>query len=396
MGLATSKQQCRVARSGLCLTRGAQCAHDVPHPGSAKRMGLRREALEAQIAERAAQRQRAQRAQLQEPPPAWLAPASGGILVGPGPGPALTQTSTHGPLVSSISVAAQPASHHTGGRDVRGGSDARGTEQGLGQAHTLAQGLRLLPLAPWQLERLAAQAGGAGTVAGAGGPTAPADTPAQDHSSGMWPPERSLACGRRHDAAQASTAAAAASVDRLSREGPHVAGWMGGSNPAPMDNPGGAAPDSPQRMGRRPAAAAASKPTPALDFTEAWADDPYRAGRLGRGRGQFSPERRSVAAEAPAGDAPQPAQAWMIGPEAVPGIGGAAQHATGRKAVPVRGKQLCKGMIAQRAFICSACSWHSSYHASSGRSIIAKRLGAAGRCCFACRHAWPSECLQAS
>ena len=288
-------------------------------------MGLCREALEAQIAERAAQRQHARRAQLQEPPPAWLAPASGANLVGPGPGSSMTQMSTHGPLVSSMSVAAQPAVRHAGDRG------ARGADQGLGLAHNPTQGLRLPPLAPWQLERLAAQAGGAGAVAGAGGPPAPADAPAQDDSSDVWPPERSLAGGRRHDAAQASTAAAAgAGTIGLMHDGPHGAGWMGGSNPAAMDNPAGAAPDSPQRMGRRPAADAASNPMPAVDATEAWADDPYRAGRLGRGRGQFSPERRSVAAESPA-------VAWPIGPEAMPSSGGAAQHASGRKAVPVRG-----------------------------------------------------------
>lgn len=330
----------------------------MPYPASTRHMSLCREALEAQIAERAAQRQHARRALLQEPAPAWLAPASSAILVEPGLGLSLTHASTNGLLASSISVAAQHAAHHAGGRE------ARGTEQGLGPAFSLAQGLRLPPLAPWQLERLAAQAGGAGAVAGTGGPSAPADIPARDHSSDMWPPERSITDGRRHDAAQASTAAAAgASINGLLHEDPHGAAWMGGSNPAPAKSPGHAAPDSPQRMGRRPAAAAASKPTPPVGLRETWADDPYRAGRLGRGRGQFSPERRSVAADAPA-------EAWTIGPEALPSSGGAAQHATGRKAVPVREKQPCRGMTAQTHLIHLFCLLMALEKSCKQRTLI--------------------------
>ena len=305
-------------------------------------MKLCREALEAQIAERAVQRQQARRALLQEPPPAWLAPASSPDLEGYGLGLPGTQAGTNGPLVSSISVAAQPAQCHAGGRE------GQGWEQGLSQALNLAQGLKLPPLAPWQLERLAAHGGGAGSVASFGHSAAPADLFAQGHNSDMLPPERSHADadGRRRGAPQAHSAAATgAGADGLLGGGPHGAGRMGGSNPAPAADPGNAAPDSPQRMGCRPVAVVASKPTPAAELTEAWADDPYRAGRLGRGRGQFSPERRSVAADARAAEAPQPALAWAAGPEVLPGGGGSAAHvhASGRKAVPVRGRQPCWG-----------------------------------------------------
>ena len=303
---------------------GGECSAHLRTPGYAHQTPrLCREALDAQIAERAAQRQRARRALLHEAPPAWLAPAS--TLTGPGVGPPGALASTSGPLVSRISAAAQPAARPAGSRE------GEGREQGVDQAPNLARGLKLPPLAPWQTERLAAQAGGGGTVAGSGSATAPADTFAKGRSSNAWPPERSDANGRQADAAGAS-------ANESLYGGRHGADVTGGSSPAPTANPGDAALDSPQRMGRRPAAIAASKPTFAVDTSEAWPDDPYRAGRLGRGRGQFSPERRSVAADALAGDASWPAQAWNIGAGALPNSGGAAQHATGRKAVPVRVK----------------------------------------------------------
>ena len=281
-----------------------------------------RQALEAQLAERAAERQRARLARLQEPPPAWMG-ASGA----PTGTPAVPRTyaSTGDPLASSLRVAAgAPMGGRAGSRDGQEGP-AQGPE-------TLSQGLKLPPLAPWQLQRVPGREGGGALDTPRG---APVGNPSQAPQLNVWAPQ---AAGAGAGTEQSGAPADDRTVGFPSDPGaPAVAsghydsqaGAQGSISPNPMApqlgfrHAGGGA-----LLGHAGGAARPREPSPKQD----WLDDPYRAGRVGRGRGHFSPERRSVA---PA--APQPgSQQALLGSVTLPGGGAAVQTASGRAAVPVR------------------------------------------------------------
>lgn len=281
-----------------------------------------RQALEAQLAERAAERQRTRLARLQRPPPAWM-----GADRPPTGTPAVPRdyASAGDPLASSLRPAAgAPTGGRAGSREGQEGS-AQGPE-------SLSQGLKLPPLAPWQLQRVP----GRKEVATLDTPrSAPMGNPSQAPQLNAWEPQ---AAGAGASIEQSDIPANDRTATLPRHHGaPAAAGGYYDSHAGAQDSTG---PDSvaPQlgfrhagggaRPGDAGGAAGPREPSPKQD----WLDDPYRAGRVGRGRGHFSPERRTAA---PA--APQPgSQQASLGSVTLPGGGAAVKTASGRAAVPVR------------------------------------------------------------
>ncbi len=333
----------------------------------------RRQALEEQLRDRAAERQRQRAARLLEPPPDWLR-AAGQPPYGAGPLPypasPAPPTLARAPLAA---VAPAPPSEwppHALGSAAPGAGGGRadgpllastsvayapsGASSGTGGAGVVAEALpghalRLPPLAPWQQQRLEAREPGAPAAAPPAELWARAAVPLNAWAPGHVNPQR-LPVATAQGAPFAGRAEARAS------DGAHSPAPAARQAPA---EDGAAAqdgrPNAQQAAGGGHAAAQSLGSLPYPDAAPVWLADPYRPDRLGRGRGHYSPERRA-AAPAP----PQP------GPPAGLGI---TTSPTGRAAVEVQAWLPCPARLIR-------CNRESQPYCGSTRAALHGPLSA--------------------
>jgi hypothetical protein len=311
----------------------------------------RRQALEEQLRDRAAERQRQRAARLREPPPDWLQAADAGHL--PYPASAAPPPRTRAPLAAGARAPAPPPEwpHHPAGAAAPGAAGGRaygpllasastadrpsGESLDMGNAGVAAEALpghavRLPPLAPWQQQRLEAHAAGAPAAAPPAEPWARAAQPLN-----AWVPGHVSA--QSLPAANAWGAPLAGRADARASDGAHSPAPAARQTPAGHGAAArGGRPDAQQAADGGHAAAQSIGFPPYPDAAPVWLADPYRPDRLGRGRGHYSPERRAAA---PA--APQPAPPAALGAAAARGGGAAADSPTGRAAVEVQAWPPC-------------------------------------------------------